>query len=97
MLRFDRVLSILEDDFHKIMKSGANNRGAKNCRTSRRSVLDCAQVEYISDIEIVSKLQRGAWVNVGDLNNSKTWLVVYQCCRVCKYKCPDYRYGTIMK
>ena len=70
MPRLDSGFIVLEDDFNKVMKGGSNDRCAKDCGTKSWHFLDCVQVKDTRDVEPVSQLQWGGWINVGDTINS---------------------------
>ena len=70
MPRLDSGFIVLEDNFYEVMKGSSYYRGAKNCRDRKRKILDGVRLENTRDVVIVSKLQWGCGVDIGDTINS---------------------------
>ena len=66
MPRLDRVLIILEDNFHKVMECSVYHGSAELGRARGGLVLDGVEVEDAGNVEPIGELQRGRGIEVGD-------------------------------
>lgn len=83
MPRLNGGLVVLEDDFNEVVEGGIDNGGAEDCRAWSGRVLDGVEVKYTRNFEIISELQWGGWINVGDPVNCISKLPTDLCLRIC--------------
>lgn len=93
----DRVLVVLEDNFHKVMKFSSNHGCAENCRGIDRCSLHRIQGKDTGDVIPVSKLQWGGRIDIRYPVNSITQLAIYLLRCIGKNKPLHNVYSPIME
>ena len=93
----DRVLVVLEDNFHKVMKYSSNHGCAENCRGIDRCSLHRIQGKDTGNVVPVSKFQRGGRIDIRPPVNSVTQLAIYLLCCIGKDELLLNFYGPIME
>lgn len=97
MPRLNSGLVVLENNFHKVMKSGSYNWGAKVCWACSEIFLDRVQAKDPRNVVPISQFQWGAWINVRHSINCVSKLSTNLRSWVSQNNCPCYLNGSIME
>ena len=87
MPRLHGVFLVLENDFDEVVEGDSYDRCGYKCRALGGNGLNRIHTKDTRDVKIISKLQRGIRINVGDPVNSVSLFPIDERCRVGKHKC----------